>query len=345
MRALLQDDAAQPRNPMEAEEALRFTQLLLDRAGEGGVLDRSRRPVPLRQRGGLLDAGVQPRGAARAQRSEYPAAGAAQPLPGALGQSPRPGSAHFRGDPRAQGGRALPGRGDAQPPRVQGAGVLLRLRPRRHRAQAGRGRPARLGGALPRPVRGGAGGALPHHSGGADARRQLGAGAHPWLSPTSRLCWRPRSATSISTRRTAAAGSGPSRAPARCRASRPRVRRRRDGAVIWVRFTVRAVRGAQGEVLHYEGALEDVTDRRHAEEALRASEERFRSLVQNASDLISILSADGTVRYESPSHQRVLGPRAGGARRAEPARPRPSGGPRGRSPRRCARSSRSRTRS
>src|SRR4029077_16194731 len=32
---LLQNDAAQPRSPMEAEEALRFTQLLLDRAGEG----------------------------------------------------------------------------------------------------------------------------------------------------------------------------------------------------------------------------------------------------------------------------------------------------------------------
>src|SRR5436309_5343646 len=32
---LLQDDAAHPRTPLEAEEALRFTQLLLDRAGEG----------------------------------------------------------------------------------------------------------------------------------------------------------------------------------------------------------------------------------------------------------------------------------------------------------------------
>jgi diguanylate cyclase (GGDEF)-like protein/PAS domain S-box-containing protein len=86
-----------------------------------------------------------------------------------------------------------------------------------------------------------------------------------------------------------------------------RVRRRIDGAVIWVRFTVRGVRSEQGEILHYEGALEDVTDRRRAEEALRVSEERFRSLVQNASDLISILDADATVRYESPSHGRVLG--------------------------------------
>lgn len=83
--------------------------------------------------------------------------------------------------------------------------------------------------------------------------------------------------------------------------------RRFDGSVIWVRFSVRAFRGDDGQILRYEGALEDVTDRRRAEEALRSSEERFRSLVQNASDLISILDSDGVVRYESPSHQRFLG--------------------------------------
>ena len=83
--------------------------------------------------------------------------------------------------------------------------------------------------------------------------------------------------------------------------------RRVDGAVIWVRFTVRAFRDEDGRILRYEGALEDVTDRRRAEEALRESEERFRSLVQNASDLICILDSEGTVRYESPSHRRVLG--------------------------------------
>jgi diguanylate cyclase (GGDEF)-like protein/PAS domain S-box-containing protein len=44
--------------------------------------------------------------------------------------------------------------------------------------------------------------------------------------------------------------------------------RRFDGAVIWVRFTVRAVRGEDGEILRYEGALEDVTDRKRAEEKL-----------------------------------------------------------------------------
>jgi PAS domain S-box-containing protein len=42
-------------------------------------------------------------------------------------------------------------------------------------------------------------------------------------------------------------------------------------------------------------------------ETLRQSEERFRALVQNASDLISVVTADGTVSYISVSLQRILG--------------------------------------
>ena len=83
--------------------------------------------------------------------------------------------------------------------------------------------------------------------------------------------------------------------------------RRPDGAVIWVRFSLRALRDEGGRILRYEGALEDITDRRRAQDALRASEERFRALVQNASDMISILDPEGAVLYASPSHQRLLG--------------------------------------
>jgi diguanylate cyclase (GGDEF)-like protein/PAS domain S-box-containing protein len=40
---------------------------------------------------------------------------------------------------------------------------------------------------------------------------------------------------------------------------------------------------------------------------VRESEERFRSLVQNASDAISILAADSTIIYDSPAIERTLG--------------------------------------
>lgn len=50
-----------------------------------------------------------------------------------------------------------------------------------------------------------------------------------------------------------------------------------------------------------------VAELRESEHMVRRSEERFRSLVRNASDIITVLEADGTIRYESPSVERVLG--------------------------------------
>jgi PAS domain S-box-containing protein len=48
-------------------------------------------------------------------------------------------------------------------------------------------------------------------------------------------------------------------------------------------------------------------DLRAKTEQLTHSEQRFRALIENASDLVSVLDAEGVVRYASPSHERLLG--------------------------------------
>jgi diguanylate cyclase (GGDEF)-like protein/PAS domain S-box-containing protein len=71
--------------------------------------------------------------------------------------------------------------------------------------------------------------------------------------------------------------------------------------------SARARRAPDGRASGYEGIIEDVTERKRVIEALRQSERHFRSLIENALDTITILAADGTIMYESPAVERVLG--------------------------------------
>ncbi len=55
---------------------------------------------------------------------------------------------------------------------------------------------------------------------------------------------------------------------------------RKDGSVIWIAENVRAVRDEGGRLTHYEGTVEDITQRKLAEEKLRDSEALYHSLVE-----------------------------------------------------------------
>ena len=74
---------------------------------------------------------------------------------------------------------------------------------------------------------------------------------------------------------------------------------RRDGTTVYVRENARAVRDEQGNVLYYQGSVEDITDRKLLERRLLEQEENFRALADNAGDgiMIADVGADGPNLY------------------------------------------------
>ncbi len=85
------------------------------------------------------------------------------------------------------------------------------------------------------------------------------------------------------------------------------VHRHKTRERIWVRENAHVVRGARGEVLFYEGTVEDVTAERATRLALEASERRLRALIEKAQVLTLVCDAQGAVHYASPAAAVLLG--------------------------------------
>jgi len=80
-----------------------------------------------------------------------------------------------------------------------------------------------------------------------------------------------------------------------------------DGSRHDVIFNKAVFFDAEGCVAGIVGAIVDITERRRAEETLRRSEERFRSLVETSSDWIWEVDVRGVYTYSSPNVADILG--------------------------------------
>ena len=83
---------------------------------------------------------------------------------------------------------------------------------------------------------------------------------------------------------------------------------RKDGTLFWANVVITALRDPAGALVGFAKVTRDLTQRRHHEESLRQSEERFRLLVEGVSDYaIFMLDVNGVVASWNAGAERIKG--------------------------------------
>jgi two-component system, cell cycle sensor histidine kinase and response regulator CckA len=81
----------------------------------------------------------------------------------------------------------------------------------------------------------------------------------------------------------------------------------KDGRLVWGRLAVSLVRDADARPKFALGMVEDTTERRRADEAMRESEKRYRELFENANDMVFTLDLEGRITAINRAGERITG--------------------------------------
>jgi PAS domain S-box-containing protein len=80
-----------------------------------------------------------------------------------------------------------------------------------------------------------------------------------------------------------------------------------DGHLAYIDFSIKPVLDTAGRILYLIPEGRDITDRKHAEEALRASEKKYREIFENTTVAVFQTHIDGSITTANPAFARLLG--------------------------------------
>jgi PAS domain S-box-containing protein len=83
--------------------------------------------------------------------------------------------------------------------------------------------------------------------------------------------------------------------------------RRKDNTPVIIKTNSHFYRDSGGKIIGIEGVYHDVTEWKHAENALKESEAKYRSLINNMQDAVFKTDIDGKILFCSPVTARILG--------------------------------------
>ncbi len=81
----------------------------------------------------------------------------------------------------------------------------------------------------------------------------------------------------------------------------------KDGSTVWCNLTVSPLLSPAGQPDFYLAVVQDIMARKHAEDALRESEERYRALIENLGEGIGVVNPSELFTFVNPAADHIFG--------------------------------------